>query len=94
MFCYITQKLTPIFDQMAISKYAHFCASRLVQHATTDARAKVINSIFGNVVKMVYHTHGSTIVDNIYVSWASSQQKAYMRQEFYGDLYKKVILMV
>lgn len=74
---------------MATSKYAHFCASRLIQYGTPDVKAKAIDAVFGNVIRMVYHSHGSSIIDNIYTSWASSQQKAYMRQEFYGDLYKK-----
>lgn len=74
---------------MATSKYAHFCASRLIQYGTPDIKSKAIDAILGNVIKLVYHAHGSSIIDNIYVSWASSQQKACMRQEFYGDLYKK-----
>lgn len=76
--------------QMSISKYAHFCVMRMVKYGTPDIREKVIQATYGNIVKMVSHAFSSSIVDTIYVSWASSQQKSSMRQELYGDLYKNV----
>lgn len=84
------QNLIPIIVQMSTSKYAHFCVSRMVKYGTPDIKQKIIDAMYGNVVKMINHQHSSAILDNIYISWASSQQKSNLRQEFYGDLYKKV----
>lgn len=74
--------------EMAVSKYAHFCVLRLIKYGTADVKAKVIDSLFGHVLRLANNKYASTILDTIYVSWASSQQKAYLRQEWYGDLYK------
>lgn len=73
---------------MAISKYAHFCVMRMIKYGTAGTVEKVINSMLGKIIKLINNVYGAAILDTIYVSWASSQQKAYMRQEFYGDLYK------
>lgn len=75
---------------MATSRYAHFCVSRMIKYGTPDIKQKVIEATFGHILKLMSQAHSSAIVDTIYTSWASSQEKAYMRQEFYGDLYKAV----
>ncbi|KAJ6637486.1 Protein penguin [Pseudolycoriella hygida] len=84
----ISENLIPIIVQMSTSKYAHFCVSRMVKYGTPDIKQKIIEGMYGNVVKMINHQHSSAILDNIYISWASSQQKSSLRQELYGDLYK------
>lgn len=88
-FC---QNLVTILDQISISKYAHFCVLRMIKYGTPDIKQKVIEGTFGNIIKFIKNVYASTIIDTIYVSWASSQQKAFMRQELYGDLYKKVFI--
>lgn len=60
----------------------------MIKYGTPDIKQKVIEAIFGNILKLLSHEHSASIIDTIYISWASSQQKAYMRQELYGDLYK------
>lgn len=84
------QSLIEIFDQIAAKKYSHFCAIRIIEYGSPETRSKAINAVFGHVIKLVTNQNGSALIDTIYISWASAQQKAYMRQEFYGDLYKKV----
>lgn len=74
--------------KMVISKYAHFCVSRMIKYGTPDIKQKVIEAIFGNVLKLLSHEHSASIIDTIYISWANTSQKAFMRQELYGDLYK------
>lgn len=75
---------------MALSKYAHFCVMRMVKYGTPDIKEKIISSIYGHVVKMATHAFSNSIIDTIYISWASAQQKANMRQEFYGEIYRTV----
>lgn len=63
----------------------------MIKYGTPDIKQKVIDGIFGHIGKFIRNVYASAIIDTIYVSWASSQQKAFMRQELYGDLYKKVL---
>lgn len=86
----ISENLIPIISQMAMSKYAHFCVVRMIKYGTPDVKQKVIQGMMGSIVKLLNHANSSSIVDTIYISWASSQQKANIRQELYGDLYKMV----
>lgn len=46
--------------------------------------------MFGNIILMLSRPKSAPIIDSVYVSYANSQQKAFMRQELYGDLYKTV----
>lgn len=63
---------------------------RMIKYGSSSVVEKVINGLFGKIVKLINNVYGAAILDTIYVSWASSQQKAFMRQELYGDLYKTV----
>lgn len=86
----ISQNLIPIVGKLAISEYAHFCVPRLLKYGTAETKHKVIEAMFGNVMTMISRPKSSALVDSVYISYASSQQKALLRQELYGDLYKTV----
>lgn len=63
---------------------------RLLKYGSMEVKRKSIEATYGNVFSMLSRPKSTSIIDSIYVSYASSQQKALMRQELYGDLYKKV----
>lgn len=86
----VSENLIPIISQIATSKYAHFCVSRMIKYGTPDIKQKVVQGMMGKIAKLINYGTSSSIIDTIYISWASSQQKANMRQELYGDLYKMV----
>lgn len=75
---------------MSLSKYAHFCVLRMVKYGSHVIREKIIQAMYGNIVKLATHSISNGIIDVIYLTWASNKQKAYMRQEFYGGVYKTV----
>lgn len=77
---------------MAVCDYAHFVVPRLLKYGSQEIKRKVIDAAYGNVFSMLSRAKSAGIVDSIYISYASSPQKALLRQELYGDLYKKVIL--
>lgn len=83
------QNLVAKVADMSVSKYAHFCVLRMIKYGSADVKNKIIDALYGNVMRMINNKYASTILDTIYVSWASSAQKASLRQEFYGDLYKR-----
>lgn len=85
----ILKELLPSVSQMARSKYSHFCIAAVLKHGTSDMRDQVINALFGHIVKLTAHSLASSILDSVYVTWASNKQRAAMRQEFYSDLYKR-----
>lgn len=44
--------------------------------------------MLGNSVKLSSHAISAPILEYAYSTWATNQQKQYLLQEFYGDLYK------
>ncbi|XP_055911256.1 protein penguin [Eupeodes corollae] len=85
----ISEELLPQVVEMAISKYAHFCVVTMFKYGSAGIKTKLVDSLLGNVVRLACHNISSKILDNAYLTHATPQQKIYMRQEFYGDLYKK-----
>uniref|UniRef100_A0A1I8M975 PUM-HD domain-containing protein n=1 Tax=Musca domestica TaxID=7370 RepID=A0A1I8M975_MUSDO len=85
----LSERLMPLAVEMSISKYAHFCVLRMFKYGSPVTKSKLVDAFYGNVVKLACHSVSSKILDHVYLSVASTKQKAYLRQEFYGDLYKK-----
>lgn len=92
VFCIILflQALVPVVSKLAVCDYAHFVVPRLLKYGSQEIKRKVIDATFGNVFSMLSRPKSTSIIDSIYMSYASSQQKSLLRQELYGDLYKKV----
>ncbi|KAL9882258.1 pumilio and CPL domain-containing protein penguin [Glossina fuscipes fuscipes] len=74
---------------MAVSKYAHHCVLRIFNYGSPTIKTKLADALMGSIVKLACHNISSKILDLVYLTAANPKQKAYMRQEFYGDLYKK-----
>ncbi|XP_037818715.1 protein penguin [Lucilia sericata] len=85
----LSERLMPFAVEMSISKYAHFCVLRMFKYGSPVTKSKLVDSFIGSIVKLACHNISSKILDHVYLSVANAKQKAYMRQEFYGDLYKK-----
>lgn len=78
--------------KLAVCPYAHFCVPRLLKYGPNEIKKKVIDAMYGNIVSLLNRPKSTSIIDTVYISYANSQQKASMRQELYGDLYKMVIV--
>lgn len=85
----LSDQLMPFAVEMSISKYAHFCVLRMFKYGSPVTKSKLVDTFFGHIVKLACHNISSKILDHVYLTVANPKQKAYMRQEFYGDLYKK-----
>lgn len=85
----LSELLAPFLVEMSISKYAHFCVLRMLNYGSPATKSKLVDAFIGNIVKLASHNISSKILDDVYLTVANPKQKAYMRQEFYGDLYKK-----
>lgn len=84
----IGNALLPNIVQIAASKYAQFCINRMLLYCGKDVREKLCEKFFGNIVKLASSNVSSSLIDLIYLKFASEDHKAMMRQEFYSDLYK------
>lgn len=82
--------MIPVVGKLAICDYAHFVVPRLLKYGSAEIKRKVIEATYGNIYSMLSRPKSVSIIDSIYVSYASSHQKALMRQELYGELYRQV----
>nr|XP_040223438.2 protein penguin [Anopheles coluzzii] len=84
----IATSLLPSMAVLATSKYGHHCVTSLFKHGSKQLCARVVNEIIKDVVKLVNHTFSSSIVDAAYNEYATNEQRSFMRQPFYSELYK------
>lgn len=84
----IGNALIPHIVQIATSKYAQFCINRMLLYCGKDIREKLCGQLMGHIVKLASSNISSSLIDLIYLKFASEEQKQFMRQEFYSDLYK------
>lgn len=86
----IAEKLIPQIFQLSTSKYGHFCVSRMMIYCGKDTRKKVIDGMMSNIVKLSTHSFSNSIIDTVFLTHATPEQKNFMKQEFYSDLYRNV----
>lgn len=84
----VGEKLIPHISEIALSKYGKFCVSRLMIYCGKEVREKAINGLLSNIVKLTSHKFSNPLIDMIYLNHASPDQKNFMKQELYTDLYK------
>lgn len=75
---------------MMQSKYARNCVKRILKYGNENVRHKVLEAMYGNVVKFSSHTLSAPILDYAYSEIADRKEKINFEQEFYGDMYKTV----
>lgn len=84
----IAEHLIPHIVPIATSKYAQFCVNRMLLYCGKDIRDKLVQGLFGHIVKLTTSNSSNSLIDLIYLKFASDDHKQFMRQEFYSDLYK------
>lgn len=84
----IAEKLIPEIYALSISKYGHHCVTSLLKNGSKPLWAKVVDGIIKHVVKMATQAFSGSIVDSVYNEYATNEQKAYMRQAFYSEIYQ------
>ncbi|CRL05875.1 CLUMA_CG019080, isoform A [Clunio marinus] len=84
----IAEKMIPHITEVALSKYGKFCVSRLMIYCGKDVREKAVNGLLKNIVKLTCHNFSSPLIDAIFLNHATPEQKLFMKQEMYSDLYK------
>uniref|UniRef100_A0A2M4AJE2 Putative puf family rna-binding protein n=1 Tax=Anopheles triannulatus TaxID=58253 RepID=A0A2M4AJE2_9DIPT len=83
----IADSLLPKVFDLATSKYGHHCVTSLFKHGSKQMWQRVVDAITKHVVKMVNHAFSGAIVDAAYNEYATNEQRKFMRQAFYSELY-------
>ncbi|KIW31864.1 uncharacterized protein PV07_03453 [Cladophialophora immunda] len=79
----ITTELKGSYRELAESKYAKFLIAKMVV-GDDESRDAVVEEFYGHVKRLIRHPEASWIVDDIYRTIATKQQKAIMLREWYG----------
>ncbi|XP_058062880.1 protein penguin [Anopheles bellator] len=84
----IAVNLLPTVYELATSKYGRHCITSLFKHGSKPLWHRAVDAILKNVVKMVNHAFSGAIVDAAYNEYATNEQRTFMRQAFYSELYQ------
>jgi pumilio family protein 6 len=79
----ITAELKGSYRELAESKYAKFLIAKMVA-GDDESRDAVVEEFYGHVKRLIRHPEASWIVDDIYRTIATKQQKAILLREWYG----------
>lgn len=80
----IAKELQGGYQQLAESRYAKFLIGKLLVQNDEQIRDIIIPEFYGRVRKMINHPEASWILDDIYRTVATKEQKAILLREWYG----------
>lgn len=80
----IARELKGSYVELAQSKYAKFLIGKLIVHCDSEIRDLIIAEFYGKVKRLIRHPEGSWILDDIYRTVATQEQKANLLREWYG----------
>ena len=79
----IAKELQGEYQALAESRYAKFLIARLVA-GDSEIRDIVVPEFYGHVKRLIRHPEASWIMDDIYRTIATKEQKAMLLREWYG----------
>ncbi|KAL7921721.1 ARM repeat-containing protein [Trichoderma austrokoningii] len=80
----IALELQGTYTQLAEGRYAKFLIGKLLVHNDDDIRDIIIPNFYGKVRKLINHSEASWILDDVYRTVATKEQKALLLREWYG----------
>ncbi|RAK78200.1 uncharacterized protein BO72DRAFT_402303 [Aspergillus fijiensis CBS 313.89] len=80
----IATELKGSYRELAQSRYAKFLVGKLIVHGDNEIRDLIIPEFYGHVKRLIRHPEGSWILDDIYRTVATKQQRANLLREWYG----------
>ncbi|KAJ5246834.1 hypothetical protein N7468_001817 [Penicillium chermesinum] len=80
----IAQELKGSYKELAQSRYAKFLVGKLIVHGDTETKDLIIPEFYGHVKRLIRHPEGSWILDDIYRTVASKEQRTRLLREWYG----------
>ncbi|KAK5641196.1 hypothetical protein RI129_009743 [Pyrocoelia pectoralis] len=86
----IADELIPVTVEMLQSKYGRNCLKSMLKYGSNETRSAAIKKMYGNAVKFSSHLISASVFEYAYSTWATTQQKYDLNQEFFGDIYKNL----
>lgn len=80
----IARELKGRYRSVAESRYGKFLLGKILVHGDTEVRDMIIPEFYGNVKRLMRHPEASWILDDIYRTVATKEQKANLLREWYG----------
>ncbi|KAL7946608.1 armadillo-type protein [Trichoderma barbatum] len=80
----IALELQGTYAQLSEGRYAKFLIGKLLVHNDDEIRDIIIPNFYGKVRKLINHSESSWILDDIYRTVATKEQKALLLREWYG----------
>ncbi|KAJ5698587.1 hypothetical protein N7462_000592 [Penicillium macrosclerotiorum] len=80
----IAHELKGTYTELAQSRYAKFLVGKLIVHGDAEIRDLIIPEFYGNVKRLIRHPEGSWILDDIYRTVATKEQRRRILREWYG----------
>ncbi|GFN19108.1 pumilio domain member 6 [Aspergillus tubingensis] len=80
----IATELKGSYNELAQSRYAKFLVGKLIVHGDAEVRDLIVPEFYGHVKRLIRHPEGSWILDDIYRTVATKEQKANLLREWYG----------
>ncbi|CCH59070.1 hypothetical protein TBLA_0B02280 [Henningerozyma blattae CBS 6284] len=83
----IVQSLKGNYYVLATSAYGKYLLVKLLHYGTKDSRQIIIDELHGSLRKLMRHREGAYVVEDLFVLYASHEQKQQMIKEFWGAEY-------
>ncbi|KAF7719396.1 Uncharacterized protein PECH_004891 [Penicillium ucsense] len=80
----IAQELKGSYKELAQSRYAKFLVGKLIVHGDSETRDLIVPEFYGHVKRLIRHPEASWILDDIYRTVASKEQRRRILREWYG----------
>lgn len=80
----IARELQGSYNDLAQSRYAKFLVGKLIVHGDVEIRDMIVPEFYGHVRKLIKHPEACWILDDIYRTVATKDQRANLLREWYG----------
>lgn len=83
----ITSSLKGNFYELATSSYGKYLLVKLLHYGSKDSRELILGELHGKLRKLMRHREGAYVVEDLFVLYATADQKKQMIREFWGAEY-------
>lgn len=83
----IIESLKGKYYALATSSYGKYLMVKLLHYGSKQSRQIIIDELHGNLRKLMRHKEGAYVVEDLYVLYASQDQRNQMIREFWGSEY-------
>ncbi|KAH3901093.1 probable Pumilio homology domain family member 6 [Saccharomycodes ludwigii] len=83
----IVESLRGKYYVLATSSYGKYLLVKLLHYGSKNSRQIIIDELHGSLRKLMRHREGAYVIEDLYVLYASQEQRQQMIKEFWGSEY-------